>query len=66
MSDFTNFIESYGGIFMTLIGSIGLGGAAKNGISALAEYKKAMSGIKPDENNKKDEIEGEDLVKGGE
>lgn len=66
MLDFTNFLDSYGGIFMTLIASIGLGGAAKNGISALADYKKALKGLrsKPKRDNKQDD-DGEDLVKGG-
>lgn len=42
MIDYAKFLESYGGVLITFIGSIGLGGAVKNGMSALSDYKKAL------------------------
>jgi len=64
MIDFTNFLEAYGGILITLIGSIGLGGAAKNGISALLTYKKELKDNVSKKENLSD-ADGKNLVTGG-
>jgi len=61
MDDFTQFIKSYAGIFMMLTGMIGTGGAVKNGIKALADYKKTIAGV--EETTAKAD-DGESIVKG--
>lgn len=58
MSDFVQFINSYKGILMTFIGSIGLGGIAKNGIGAVVNRFK-----KQDEENQV--ADGEYAAKSG-
>lgn len=63
MDDFTQFIKSYGGIFMMLTGMIGGGGAVKNGIKALADYKKTIAGAVEEETTAKAD-DGESIVKG--
>lgn len=52
MADYVSFIESYRGIFITLIASIGAGGGLKNIAKAMTEKKPGGD-------------DGEDLVKGG-
>lgn len=53
MADYVSFIESYRGIFITLIASIGAGGGLKNIAKAITEKKTGS------------DDDGEDLVKGG-
>lgn len=53
MADYVSFIESYRGIFITLIASIGAGGGLKNIAKAITDKKTGSSD------------DGEDLVKGG-
>jgi hypothetical protein len=50
MTDFVSFIDAYKGMFITLTGSIGLGGIAKNAFKA--------------RNSNKDD--GRDIATGGE
>ena len=57
MSDFVQFIDSYKSIIITFIGSIGLGGIAKNGIGVIAKKLK-----KKEEENKV--ADGEYIAKG--
>jgi len=55
MDDFVKFLGSFSPIFITLTGSIGLGGIAKNIAKSISDKK----------NGKTTEIDGEDLVKSG-
>lgn len=54
MTDFTSFLSSFSPIFITLTGSIGVGGVAKN----------IAKGIK--KNKEKEEAPGEEIARGAE
>ena len=54
MDDFVKFLGSFSPIFMTLTGSIGLGGIAKNVVKGIAAKKE-----------NEEEYPGENLAKGG-
>lgn len=58
MIDFVQFVDSYKSILITFIGSIGLGGIAKNGIGAISSKLK-----KEEEINKV--ADGEYTARGG-
>ena len=55
MDDFVKFLQAFSPIFITLTGSIGLGGTAKNIAKSIAEGKKTTTS----------ESWGEDVAKGG-
>ena len=57
MDDFVKFLHAFSPIFITLTGSIGIGGTAKNIAKSIVESKKVVAGTS--------ESWGEDAAKGG-
>lgn len=58
MDDFVKFLGSFSPIFITLTGSIGVGGVAKNIAKGIAEKKNGTSDVST-------QTWGEDVAKGG-